>query len=106
MVKKTIMALLVCLIFAGIANAGCVVVSRTIMYLDAPRFYRVAQICAVNQEQCTQMMLQDVSAGLAVVMEPGTNLDEAVTVPDNNRIIMCRIGGVLLLGLSETVRCK
>ena len=106
MLKTAMMAILVCLMFTTLAMAECVVSRSTIMYFDAPRFYRVAQICAVNQEQCTQMMMVDVAAGLAVVVEPGTKLDAAIPVPDNKLVVVCRIGGVLMLGLAESVKCR
>ena len=104
--KMLLVSVFAILILASFANAGCVVTDRTVMYFQPERFARVVQVCHVNQQQGAAMMLDDINAGIAVVVEPGTRLDDAAPLPSDEKTIVCRIGGLLMIGPGQDVRCK
>jgi hypothetical protein len=106
-VKRIVtLALLGSVFLASVAYAQCVTNQTTIMYFDVAKFKRAASIATVNTEQFWQMTLTNIEAGDAVVVQPGTKFDEARTIPDNDKVIVCRIGGVVMIGLAESVTCK
>lgn len=104
--KNLLFCVLLVLFFASFANAGCVATEKSVMYFDPQRFAVVAQVCAVNQQQGLAMMIDDIAAGKAVFVEAGTRLDAAVPLPENNTVVVCRIGKVLMMGLASYVRCQ
>ena len=94
------------LLFASITNAGCVVTEKCVMYFDPTRFIAVSKVCAVSLQQGTAMMIDDINSGTAVMVDPGTKLDDAAPIPQYPKVIACRIGQVVMVGLTENVRCE
>jgi TPP-dependent 2-oxoacid decarboxylase len=106
MKRIVMLVLLGCVLLASVAYAQCVTNQKTIMYFDPAKFFKAAQIATVNHDQFWQLTLAYIEPGDAVVVEAGTKFTEAKTLPENDKIIVCRINSVVMIGLSETVRCK
>lgn len=104
--KRVLGSLFLVLILCSVAGAECVATGKSIMYFEPTRFATVAQVCAVNQQQGLAMMIDDVTAGKAVFVETGTRFDAAVPLPENDKVVVCRIGKVLMIGLADFVKCR
>lgn len=102
----TFVLILVSFIITTASNAGCVVIDNSYMYYDADRFFKVARVCAVNQEQGKHMILADVINGDAVFLPKGTAIDAAKPVPGSPGASVIRKGNILLMGLTQDVSCR
>jgi hypothetical protein len=104
--RKFILTLILVVLTSSVAVAGCVVVDNAYMYYDADRFFKVARVCAINREQGRQMIIFDVTNGDAVFLPKGTTVDAAQPVPGSPGASVIRKGNILLMGLTEDVRCN
>jgi hypothetical protein len=102
----TFVLILVSFIITTASGAGCVVIDNAYMYYDADRFFKVARVCAVHQEQGKNMIMFDVANGDAVFLPKGTQVDAAKPVPNSPGASVIRKGNILLMGLTEDVRCN
>lgn len=104
--RKFILTLILIVLTSNVAVAGCVIVDNAYMYYDADRFFKVARVCAINQEQGRQMIIFDVANEDAVFLPKGTTVDAAKPVPGSPGASVIRKGNILLMGLTEDVRCN
>jgi hypothetical protein len=102
----TFILIMISFIVTSTSNAGCVTNQDTFMYFDAVRFFKVARVCATNQQQCIIMMMDDVERGDAVYLPGGTQLDAVEKVPDNPKVCVVRKGNILLMGLTQAINCR
>ena len=104
--RKFILTFILIVVSFISATAGCVVTDNAYMYYDAERFFKVARVCAINQQQGRQMIIFDVANGDAVFLPKGTTVDAAQPVPGSPGASVIRKGNILLMGLTEDIRCN
>jgi len=106
MVKRlglVIALLLVC----SSAFAECVINTDTCFWTDADRFMAIGQVIAiagVETAQASNMMMQDLKDGVAIILSKGTKVN--VVERPNKWVIVINLGATPLCGLSQFVSCK
>lgn len=104
--RKIILTLILIVVTSISATAGCVTNDDSIMYFEPDRFFRVARVCAANQAQGAAMMGVDVENGDAVIIARGTRIEEMKAVPNAPGTCVVKIRNLLLVGLTEYIKCN
>lgn len=82
----------------------CLSKTLTIGYFDADRFVAVDRVLSVSQEHGAAMVKQDILAGRAVVIQPGTKAHKAQEVSKFASIF--EINGSLIVAITSHFDCK
>ena len=99
--KKLILAAI--LLSATIAQAQCVITKLTIGYFDPVRFLAIDRVFAASEEQGFMMVKKDIADGKAVVVKPGTKLENVTK--HNEYISFADIGSYRIVIFNEHMRC-
>jgi hypothetical protein len=103
--KKVCLVVAFILISAVTVNAGCKAADDCIMWFDAERAVLVVRACMFNEAQGKIMMMQDMSAGVAVGVNKGTQLSEVMPVK-NTPMVVVKLNGMVLVTHEAAVTCK
>ena len=102
--KRIILAVIICMLFAAPVFAGCTVTKPTFMFLSVTRMLAFDKMVALNESQAWIMLGQDLRDGDAVMLDEGTPVELVERI--NKYISIVSFKGTNLIAVNHSLKCN